>query len=299
MDINIIYQFPNIFDIYHKYVIADKYSTDYQDYQICKYCDETNKDKFKSKAHIIPEFMGNKDLRCYDECDKCNNIFSIYELSLKNFGAFKNSHLPISGKKKFPTYTDADNNFKIQFTDEKTLLTTLNKKDDSFIIDKNKVKITSKTIPFIPLHVYKCLVKIGLSLMSKEDFKSFATILPWLKDKNYHLSPIIPHTMLVADDCKPIIKPFCILLKRKNEYNCLQYSLVVRWGFYMFQIFLPFNVNDSSLDYSNLKLPILGDFIYKDLNSDDIKINHYDMNSLKKIQKIEKLSLMIKNNTWI
>lgn len=42
----------------------------------------TDAKKFKSRAHLIPEFTGNKEVFYYNECDDCNNKFGLYETHL-------------------------------------------------------------------------------------------------------------------------------------------------------------------------------------------------------------------------
>lgn len=293
MNIAIHYEVDNISDVYEEYVTMAEYKTSNSEYKICKYCGETDIRKFKSDAHLIPEFTGNKNWFCENECDECNNYFSVYEYSLKSFGAFKNAHLPIDGKKKFPRYTDDYHDFVIQFQENGALLMQVKEKKDFFKLEKNTLEITSFTMPFVPLNVYKCLVKIGFSLMEQKDFKKFKSGISWLKDKKMNIEPKIPHTMLYNPNGKPVIKPIAILLKRKGDYNCPEFSLLFIWGFYSFQIFLPFNENDEKLDYSELKLPILSNFIT--INPKGEKgLAHFNMNELKMIRRMEKVNFNLK-----
>ena len=294
MDTIINYEVQNIQKIYTEYVVMAEYKTIDSEYYVCKYCGEKDLTKFKSKAHLIPEFTGNKDWFCYDECDDCNNKFSAYEYSLKSLGAFKNSHLPIEGKKKFPKYVDGYHNYSIQFQKDGKLLINSEGNKDLFKIENNRINIKSLSMPFVPLHVYKCLFKIAVSMMCSKDFKKFESSLPWLADKKMLIEPVIPHIMLKNPSSKPVIKPIAILLRRKEKYNCPEFSLIFVWGFIIFQIFLPFNKDDEDLDYSDLKLPILEDFITKDKNG-KFGLAHYDMNNINRIQTLEAINFGLKN----
>ncbi len=286
---NIHYQIDKISDVYEDYIYMSNYETLKTEYGICKYCGTTEKDKFKSRAHIIPEFTGNKNWFCFDECDDCNNIFSAYEYSLKNFGAFKNSHLPIKGKKRYPKYVDGHHGFTNQFRDNNLLVMNAKKMDDFLKIEENKVKITSLTMPFVPLNVYKCLVKIAFSLMEKKDFKKFDSGISWLMDKKMKIEPVIPHIMLFNPNLKPVREPIGVLLKKKNENNSPEFSFIFIWGFYLFQIFPPFNISDKNLDFSNLKLPIMSEFVTK-TKEGKFNLAHFNMNLLERIQTLESIS---------
>lgn len=295
MDIVINYEIENIQNAYDEYVTMAEYKTVDSEHFICKYCDQKDLTKFKSKAHLIPEFTGNKDWFCYDECDDCNNKFSAYEYNLKNFGAFKNAHLPIQGKKKYPKYVDGHHDFLIQFQEDGNLVMNAKGETDFFKIENERINIKSVTMPFVPLNVYKCLFKIAVSMMNSKDFKQFDSALPWLTDTKMMIEPKIPHTMLYNPNGKPVKKPVAVLLKRKENYNCPEFSLIFVWGFYIFQIFLPFNNADEDLDYSNLKLPILGDFVTKEKNG-QFGLAHFNMNSLNKILRLEEINFSFKQN---
>lgn len=273
---------------YEEYVKMNEYKTHESEYYICKYCGENDRSKFKSKAHLIPEFTGNKEWFCYNECDKCNNSFSAYEYNLKNFGAFKNSYLPISGKKRFPKYVDGQEEFVLQYQED-GILKMDTKNPDVFKYENGKISIKSTTLPFVPLNVYKCLFKIALSMMEKKDFQKFSSSIPWLMDKIMKVEPKIPLVLLYNPNSKPAIKPIGLILKRKGNYNCPEFSFIFIWGFSLFQIFLPFNPDDESLNYEELSLPILPFFTIQK-SEDKFDLSHFNMNSLNKIQSHAKIS---------
>ena len=55
--------------------------------RVCRFCKAifSKEEKFKSKAHLISELLGNDHLLSDFECDKCNTLFSKYENDLANF----------------------------------------------------------------------------------------------------------------------------------------------------------------------------------------------------------------------
>ena len=54
----------------------------------CRFCGEKSLEKFRHRAHLIPEALGNKWLFAQDECDLCNKLFGTYDQALSDaFGA--------------------------------------------------------------------------------------------------------------------------------------------------------------------------------------------------------------------
>lgn len=95
---------------YEMVVKTNTYYPNESEFNICRFCAETDTEKFKSIAHLIPEFTGNKELKHYCECDSCNNKSSKYERDLSLFGGIKNIISGIKGK-KYPKHIDKKNNF--------------------------------------------------------------------------------------------------------------------------------------------------------------------------------------------
>jgi len=50
----------------------------------CRFCKKTEGLKFKKDAHVIPYSVGNKFYLHREECDSCNEFFSLYENSFSN-----------------------------------------------------------------------------------------------------------------------------------------------------------------------------------------------------------------------
>lgn len=284
------YDIGNIHEVYELYHSNFEYTHPESEKYICRYCGVKGKNNFKAKAHLIPEFTGSKDLFAFNECKVCNNKFGVYENSLKNF-AVKNIYAPIKGKGGFKKHKDFSNDTVTQFRDEKTLVTTVNRKDYMDEVVEGKLKLTAVSYPFIPLYVYKSLMKFALSLLKTEDIKYFNEAFDWINEKDKKIAHKIPLTLISSDEAKPILlKPMAALLRKKIEYNSPEFTFLFSWGFYNFQIFLPFNNNDSELDYSSFNLPIRPDFIRKSKDG-HIKFQHLEMNSIN--------SFKVKNNLLV
>ena len=184
--------------------------------------------------------------------------------------------------------------FSIKYRNDNTLVMNTSEIGNFFDIENDNIKVSSVTPPFIPLYVYKCLFKFGLALMNTSDFQKFKSSIPWLLNKDMKIKGNIPYIMLLNSQTKPVVKPIAILLKRKKEYNSPEYSLVFQWGFYFFQIFLPFNSLDENLDYNELKFPVFENFVIKN-NKGNFGLSYYDMDSLSKVKSIYDANFGLKN----
>src|SRR5690606_17248310 len=153
----------------------------------CRFCgkDKTNT-TFKMKAHIIPEFMGNKKYFSYFECDNCNQYFGQLEDSLSNFAGIFNTLSTIKGKKGFPKFKTNGSDF--QATKFQTIVQKNHdpENESSFVYDeKNETMNIDVTMPsYIPQSVYKSLVKIALCMMPYDEFRMYGSAVKWLMSEN-------------------------------------------------------------------------------------------------------------------
>lgn len=277
--------FYKIYDLHNSCV---DYISPIDEYHICRYCNTTDSKKFKSRAHLIPEFTGNKDIFCHNECDDCNNKFGVYETHLSAFSGIKNTFIPIKGKKQYPKFKDTKNGFTNQFQgDNKTLMRVEGNSD--FIKHENGfINIESVTQSFIPLYVYKSLVKFALSILKKEELKNFSKTIEWLKNSESKIENFIPLLLIHNEGRPPLIKPLAILMKRNDSYiknDVPEYTFIFAYGFHRLQIFIPYNINDEQLNKNTIILPLNFDFVLqKEKNKGNWGFGHMDMNHLKKVK---------------
>lgn len=277
--------------IYEIVDVSPEYISPQDEYLICRYCNETDAKKFRSKAHLLPEFTGNKEVFCYNECDDCNAKFGLYETNLNAFCGIKNTFIPIKGKKKFQKFRDEKNKFTTQFQDENKVKINFESDNNNFIkFDNGTLNIQSTTQGFIPLYVYKSLVKFGISMIKKEDLHKFTKTIEWLKvPTNIHSQDdnIISLQLLHNESRPPIIKPVAFLMKRKSDYqknNIPEFTFILAFGFHRFQIFLPYNSDDVNLlSRESIILPVhCRLFAQIQLDSNNGAFQNYDMNLLEK-----------------
>ncbi len=211
----------------------------------CRFCGkEYPLVTFKKDAHTIPDFMGNKSLFSKFECDSCNQYFSKLENELANFMLPFNALAGVKNKSKKSTkyrqgitvYKGADNELNIEnFPDEIPL-------------DNREIQFDLNIPAFIPDYAYRCLVKIGLSLLPGNCLIEFENTFKWLLDLTS--DTIFPGSMLFS------IFPFesrlngirCVLLKAKRPRyrNVPSVLLLLSYQNFSFQTFVPLSIFDPT-----------------------------------------------------
>ncbi len=224
--------------------------------QHCRFCGKTsNETKFKMKAHIMPEFMGNKKYFSYYECDNCNQYFGQLEDSLYNFAGIFNTLSTIKGKKGFPKFKTKGSDFQA-----KEFGTIIQKTHDpnnekTFVYDKeNKRMNIDVTMPsYVPQDVYKSLVKIALCMLPDDEFLEHMDTLNWLMSKNtsdHKNNPFFNVFRKIGGNPKMFQEPVAFLLRKRNIKSTDKfptYVLLLSYGIISYQVFIPFCENDNHL----------------------------------------------------
>jgi hypothetical protein len=138
--------------------------------QKCRFCGrDYTKNSFRKLAHIIPEFMGNKYAFSYYECDSCNEHFGRMEYSLSNLAGVLNSFSLVKGKKGYAKFKGNMEDLEVFGTDQNSLTLRSTKSDhpETFLYDKEnqKIIVDVNQLGYIPMDVYKALVKIGICMI--------------------------------------------------------------------------------------------------------------------------------------
>ena len=217
----------------------------------CRFCGRSHPDvSFKNVSHAIPEFIGNKRFILKSECDTCNNFFSKnLEVHLDKYTKPYRIIAKIKGKNRIPNYKSKDKKTRINSNgnDVAHIISPSDSKFINIIPEKNTITNTYELEAYIPSAVYKCLVKIGLSVLPKEEMINFKEAINWILCDNHSYNIITPLVLLQAyiPGFKPIKESFIKILK-KNEMVSTSpaYWLIIGFGNIVYQIMLP-----SALDY--------------------------------------------------
>jgi hypothetical protein len=150
----------------------------------CLFCNHPySPEKFKKKAHAVPEFLGNKNIFFYNECDSCNKHFGdTIERHFDNFLGIKKTFFKCRGKngvsttvldktdhpKQFVEFNPTFNILQISLSPDTELVTLNEETCESVIRHKKK--------PYNPTWVYKFLVKMALSIMPKDNVREYINL---------------------------------------------------------------------------------------------------------------------------
>lgn len=219
----------------------------------CRFCGkEKGETTFKKVAHAIPELVGNKVLISFEECDECNEIFAGLENELANYIFFERSTGGIRGKKGIPKYKNKKG-LSVEFDKEtENRLIVQDLIDSGNMIEDetdNSFTLKAERPPFVPIAVYKCLVKMALSVMPLKYLPYFWVTFDWILEKEHLKQQGL--VLKIFEQFIPGVKPFngvemYLALKREeSEENTPFCVFSICIGNKCYQVYLPFAGPDT------------------------------------------------------
>ena len=147
----------------------------------CRFCGETDRRQFRKVAHTFSEGLGNKWAVSLDECDRCNNTFSVYESALVSSVApfltlggvkGKNNKVRQTGRTAGPTHVRHSKE-----NGQRRISVVADQIDLAATRDPS-TGVLSLTLPiaaerFRPRHGYKALSKMGFSLLPNDELQNY------------------------------------------------------------------------------------------------------------------------------
>lgn len=219
----------------------------------CRFCGKKYPEvTFKKIAHSLPEFIGNKKIFSYYECDTCNDEFGKnIENHFSNYLSALRTISLIKGKEKIPIYKTKDKLTRIDIKNgQLTITTTVG--NPAILFDDNKkiLKLNLDKAPYIPVAVYKALCKIALSIMPEEEVDNFKLTFKWIAEKKHKncytsnsLKSFLGFTPGFLNDFV-----YAGLFKKKNFKENTPYMIfALAFYNYFFQIHVPLCEKDKNL----------------------------------------------------
>jgi len=285
----------------------------------CKFCSKSSKEtNFNNIPHVVPELLGKNNCTSNEECDTCNTLFGDFETDLSNFISPYQTLISQKTKKKIPSFQSrkkiGENSTTIRNINGTPRINFGNNLTDLVFDYTNKtINFRFKKKKFKPINVYKCFVKIGLSLCPKEEILKYQKTIDWLArvenlDAYINDLPLVLFRTKFSN--KYFTKPSANLYRRKiitiDKTYRPNLSLVVYSGVFVFQIFIPFCEETEKMDPKEfeLQLELFPAFILdKSISNDQDKITFqvselpiikYDMNYYNKVEEDELVAMKYK-----
>jgi hypothetical protein len=225
----------------------------------CRFCGGTKPtNKFKHRAHAIPECLGNKTLISLYECDKCNERFAKFDDDLaKMVGPFRTLG-EIEGKRGVPallseTY-DPEKPARVDYDSNNKRLHLKHHTDDTTVIhDDEGKKITFRVSAerYRPLGAYKALCKSAMAILPDSEIIHFNRLLDWLESEDLNFGTIDSNGAQyvfrsIVSGFKPFPETSIFLLRRKSEIIDTPYmTFLIAFGNVSYQLFLPCPAKDE------------------------------------------------------
>jgi len=269
----------------------------------CRFCkNEKPKVSFDNITHVIPELFGSNKITYQTECDTCNNTFSKYESHLAVFLRPYLTLNNVKGKKRVPKFhsrkDDKGTITEIISNEEGRREMYFNQNLDDFEIDEESkvMHVNFRKTPFKPLHIYKAIARIGISLLPKTQLLYYDHVCKWLKTNNNDPINFLPHAFITLFPRKKFKNPFAYLYKAKDlvidNEELPDLTLILGFANMVIQIFLPYSTDFDKIhdDKRNLTFNLFPAFAWDDLsNKKSIKIASIDLSSNEKISQNQKI----------
>jgi len=224
----------------------------------CRFCGRSYPVvKFQDVAHAIPESLDNNKLFSYYECDECNHEFGrVIEDHLSKYLFPYRIGSIILGKKGKISYKIDENN-RIDVSDGHWEVKESISNSIVEVIDNHTINIKIKRQTYIPIMVYKALVKIALTIVPESELQPLERTISWLK--NYQLSFEDYFSQFVMMRFFPGFKPFpfikAMVFKRKGDAIVLpMYQISLSFNNFNFQYIIPCAEKDIHLDGKTVNL---------------------------------------------
>lgn len=263
--------------------------------RICRYCGKSEPETtFKNEAHIVSQLLGKNDLLCDYECDRCNNIFSKYESGFVNWLGITRTLIGTKSRKnKVPEYTSGTGSVQakvdtIMEADGTLISRTL--ANDAINIDVNNGKTTIQYLKksYVPMEVYKILLKIAFATLSTEQVADYTPVLRMLTGETHPDLQKFAHVMrfqLPLD--QTALCPYGILFTKHDPiFHCPKHCFIFYYGNQVYSYPLPFSIEDIQRGcYKDLKSYFPPPIFFEEPPANNrINVEFLPMGSIEKVK---------------
>lgn len=210
---------------------------------------------FKNDAHALPHFIGNNKLFTNQECNTCNNKFGrLLETEFAKYMHLNHTFSGVRGKTGFPEFKRHD----AKITTTGTFIDWKDIPQENLDFDQSSGVLTVKQImpTFIPIAVYKCLVKMAMTIMPDQELLNFDDTLKWISEDDHSISAFSFNHLWLLQGNVQTTERFtgisAVLVKRKENTDKTQPFMMFRltYGTSIFQIPIPLSKEDHSISHN-------------------------------------------------
>ncbi|WP_186064815.1 HNH endonuclease [Burkholderia gladioli] len=273
--------------------------------RICRYCDKGTPDvSFDEKAHALPGLIGNQWLFDLQECDQCNALFG--STIDAHFGLWSASWRALertpNREGASPKYSAYDGTVHIE-SDDSNQRTIVEGMSDvgRYTIDPEAGVVDFKLTRrgFAPSAVFKCLVKMAISVAPPDVRESLKHLKAWIRGEPESSEAFANVLLVLFIQMRPTVYApgrfdFQLLRRKPEAPTDSPYMFFrLRFGGRAYQIALPLLAEDAGQPKDRIpKLPMLpGDIeAIRDLTQLSEPVQREDMSS-SEIQGREVIAL--------
>lgn len=224
--------------------------------RICRFCGkDARQTKFKHEPHIIPRLLGHNYGVSDFECDACNLHFGTLENHFADYLGLSRTVTAV-GRNKVPKFTSPFDSLIAAKTGSganKDFITISDESGDNFHFDQEKSswQIKYKKNPHTPLNVYKCLLKIALSVLPGYELKNYQAVREFIL-KGSHTEYFKPFAKVVQMTTEFSTElPYCIIFEKQNLKDKVpMHMMYLAFENVSYQICIPFHRLDTEINFS-------------------------------------------------
>ena len=217
--------------------------------RICRFCGLGKPAvTFRTVAHAMPQFLGNRSLVSQNECDACNQMLAKkYEDDLAKWFAPMRAVSQIRGKSGVPTHKNKD--MRIEMGSKGLEIGIVAEDLESHLKFDGPFTFTlpvaASSQPFVPINAAKALTKIACSLCPPKLISECQPAIDWLMGRVQAGMSMFPVLFAFTPGPMPYRDGRALLLKRTSDDQLPSIWCIVATANYRFQFFVPFCPADA------------------------------------------------------
>ena len=263
------------YDLIRNFTLADFRKTFLHEGQTtCRFCKKMEHEvSFRNKAHAIPESFGNKTLFTKYECDGCGNFFS--ETIENDFGNYYKPYRTLArirGKNRVPSIKNEAKGWRIEL--DASGLNIQHRRDDTLVerdIQNKTLRFKIPRDPYTPVGVFKCFVKMALSIVPEVEMGRFSEAIEWIMNSDHSYMPLSEAILYetVVDGVFPFRVMSIWLFRRKRQTAEVPYMMfVIAHANSSFQISIPCPQMDANMYGKEVEIMLFPTPYHFQANSD-------------------------------